>query len=356
MKRIPIILAILLAMLSAIGCGGSDSPANPADTSTDPDTTSIPESFPGEVRFTTSGTEINGVPTRLRGMNMVDPIAQATWGLPEEVGPYSRSYYEEARTWGAEIVRIPIHPEFWREDIAQSMGVMRQVVDWSAELGLYVILDFHGIGMLHQGRFEEAVTTTSTAEFLEFWRLTSIEFADDDHIAAYGLFNEQVNLNSPDTTTAADWLAWKADAETAIDVIRANDSGTAILVGGLHWSYDLSLAVAHPIERDYIAYDVHVYPFTPDFKSWEEAIGEPSRTLPIFVGEWGWDVTGLYDELDFGEPGEYGPAVIAFMNSHNFSWTAWVFSAVWDPRMLTDWDYGATDFGAFVRSELAKGQ
>ncbi len=337
---------VALFLLLSVGCGDEAGEFLP------PDVSLIPEGFPGHVSFTLAGTEIDGAPARLKGMNVVDPIAQATWGMPQEVGEWSRDYYEQVRAWGGQIVRIPIHPEFWREDPGQATQIVRQAVDWSREVGLYVILDFHAIGMLHLDRFEADTTTTNTAEFIEFWRVTSAEFARDEHIAAYGLFNEAVNLDAPEPGSRDDWIAWKADAESAIDVIRANDPDTAVLVGGLHWTYDLTHAAALPIDRENVVYDAHIYPFTPDFKSWEEAVGEPSKTLPVFVGEWGWDVTGLYDEKAFGEPGEYGPAIAEFLDAHNFSWTSWVFSANWDPRMLADWDYNMTDYGRFVREQL----
>src|SRR5215831_1772232 len=44
----------------------------------------------------------------LRGLDASDPDKL------ERNGQWNRHYFEEARAWGANVVRIPIHPAAWR--------------------------------------------------------------------------------------------------------------------------------------------------------------------------------------------------------------------------------------------------
>ena len=54
----------------------------------------------------------------LRGVSLSDPDRL------EKAGHWDRRYFEAARSWGANVVRFPIHPRAWRE-MATELGFMQ---------------------------------------------------------------------------------------------------------------------------------------------------------------------------------------------------------------------------------------
>src|SRR5688572_33138652 len=76
-----------------------------------------------------------------RGLALADPAALL------DRGQWGRRYFEEARKWKANVVRIPVHPTDWRRlGEAAYLKMLDDAVQWSGELGMYVIIDWHTIG------------------------------------------------------------------------------------------------------------------------------------------------------------------------------------------------------------------
>ena len=117
----------------------------------------------------------DGKPVRLRGLALSDPHHLS------EQGQWTRRYFEEAASWGANLVRIPVHPARWREVGAeQYFEWLDEGVAWAAELGLYVIIDWHTIGNPLTGVPHRPMYLTTREETFYFWHLVGFRYAGNE--------------------------------------------------------------------------------------------------------------------------------------------------------------------------------
>ena len=85
----------------------------------------------------------DGNPIVFRGLDTSDPDKL------ERNGHWNKEYLEAAKSWGANLVRFPVHPAAWRiHGKDQYLKLLDQGVGWARELGLYVIIDWHSMGNL----------------------------------------------------------------------------------------------------------------------------------------------------------------------------------------------------------------
>jgi aryl-phospho-beta-D-glucosidase BglC (GH1 family) len=99
-----------------------------------------------------------------RGVNIRDPH-----NLDAE-GHWTRSHFQEAKDWGADVIRLPIHPPSWRTRGEEGyMALIDQAVEWARELELYLILDWHSIGNLKMELFQHGMYITNVEETIDFW-------------------------------------------------------------------------------------------------------------------------------------------------------------------------------------------
>ncbi|MBD0353328.1 MAG: cellulase family glycosylhydrolase, partial [Flavisolibacter sp.] len=89
-------------------------------------------------------------------------------------GHWNKEYFEAMKSWGANIVRFPVHPNAWRKQGKEAyLKLLDQGVQWAGELGMYVIIDWHSIGNLRSDLYQNAMYETTKKETLEFWRTIS---------------------------------------------------------------------------------------------------------------------------------------------------------------------------------------
>ena len=287
-----------------------------------------------------------------RGMNIADPaklVSNEQW---------SRRIFEEVRSWGANTVRLPVHPPSWRHYGRDGyLQLIDDAVRWSNELGMYVIIDWHSIGYLPTGLYQHDMYVTTKQETLTFWRDVAFRYQGVSTIAVYELFNEPTTQGN--TLGRRDWAEWKALNEYIIDMIRARDEDVIPLVAGFNWAYDLRPVREQPIEREGIAYASHPYPqkAKPDvpskenfFAMWEEVWGFVADTYPMILTEIGWvSEDGYGAHIPVINDGSYGPMIAEYMEKKGISWTGWVFDPNWSPVMIKDWDFTPSEQGEFFR-------
>ncbi len=268
---------------------------------------------------------------------------------------WSKSHFEVIKDWGANVIRVPVHPIAWRErGKAGYFELLDQAVEWATELELYLMIDWHSIGNIQSGLYQHPMYDTTGQETLEFWRSIAHRYSDVAAIAFYELFNEPTVFNG--TLGHASWARWKAFNEEAIAIIRAHDEEAVVLVAGFDWAYDLKPVAEAPIEAEGIGYVSHPYPMKvePPFEEkWERDFGFIADRYPLFVTEFGF--TGA-DQPDAHVPviadDSYGETIIAYFESKGISWAAWCFDPDWGPHLISDWKYTPTDSGAFFRKVM----
>jgi aryl-phospho-beta-D-glucosidase BglC (GH1 family) len=290
-----------------------------------------------------------------RGVSIADPdklVKENQW---------RPSLFQEVKRWGANTIRLPIHPHAWRErGHADYLRLIDQAVIWANELDIYLIIDWHSIGYLPSGSYQHPMYVTDKQETLRFWHDIAYRYQGLPTTAVYELFNEPTTLQEPWGET--EWAEWKALNEQMIDVIHAVDADVIPLVAGFNWAYDLTPIQASPIDRPGIAYTSHPYPQKEQpepaskenfFSLWEENWGFASKKYPMICTELGWvQPDGYGAHIPVKNDGSYGPHIIEFMESRGISWTAWVFDPQWSPTLINDWDFTPTEQGAFFREVM----
>ncbi len=285
-----------------------------------------------------------------KGVNIRDPH-----NLAEE-GHWTKAHFQEAQNWGANVIRLPIHPSAWRERGEDAyLELVDQAVTWANELGLYLILDWHSIGNLKDEKYQHKMYVTTLEETEAFWNTVSARYAHEPAVVMYELFNEPTV--SGEQFGSCSWEEWKAINESLIKTVRANHPRSVIGVAGFNWAYDLTPVKEHPIDAEGIAYISHPYPMkreVPWEPQWEADWGYVAETYPVFLTEIGFALAeekGVHIPV-FGDE-VYGKALDAFTKERGISWVVWCFDPDWSPFMFSDWNYTPTRQGAFYKKVMS---
>lgn len=296
----------------------------------------------------------------VRGNRFVDPEGNTVLfrGLsisdPDKIegqGHWSKRHFSQVKEMGARLVRIPVHPVAWRERTPEHyLALLDSAVEWCAELGLYVIIDWHSIGNLKDGLFQDPMYNTSMAETFAFWRTIARHFKGHTTVAFYELFNEPTLYFNQ--LGRMSWDEWKRINEDLISVIRAFDREKIPLVAGFDWAYDLTPLRINPVEAEGIAYVTHPYPqkrTQPWEPKWEEDFGFAADQFPVIATEIGF--AGRKEGR--ADSAVYGKAIVTYLEGRGISWVAWVFDPEWGPSMINSWDtYTLTESGEFFRGAM----
>lgn len=286
-----------------------------------------------------------GKPVLFRGLNISDPDKIANQGH------WNKEHFAKVKAMGANLVRIPVHPIAWRERGPKAyLALLDEAVEWCSEEGMYVVIDWHSIGNLKAGMFQDPMYETSMPETFAFWRTISQHFAGNNTVAFYELFNEPTLYSNK--LGRVTWEDWKRINEDLIATIRANDMDTIPLVAGFDWAYDLSPLRINPVEAANIGYVTHPYPHKrskPWEPKWEENFGFAASDFPIMATEIGFTM----GKEGMAENGEYGAAIVKYLEGRNISWVAWVFDPEWTPTMFSSWEtYKLTESGEFFKQAM----
>lgn len=296
--------------------------------------------------------DANGKPLVFRGVNIADPDKLA------RTGKWKKSLLAEIKDWGANIVRVPVHPSAWQiRGEADYFKLLDQAVIWANELNLYLIIDWHSIGNLSTELYQHPMYNTTLKETREFWRQVAFRYKGVSTVAVYEIFNEPTLYHGK--LGDISWDEWREMNESIINIIYAHDTHVIPLVTGFNWAYDLREVKAKPIRASGIAYAAHPYPTKSkkpiDQKphDWEASWGYVADTYPMIATEIGWMRAG---QPGAHEPviddGLYGPAIVEYLASKGVSWTAWCFDPDWSPQLISDWNYTPTEQGEFFRKVM----
>jgi aryl-phospho-beta-D-glucosidase BglC (GH1 family) len=278
-----------------------------------------------------------------RGLSISDPDKL------QQQGHWSKDHFMKVKEMGAMVVRIPVHPVAWRElTPASYLKLLDQAVEWATDLGMYIDLDWHSIGNLTTGIFQDPMYDTSPQETFNFWRTAARHFTGHNTVAFFELFNEPTTFSNQ--LGPVNWAEWKRVQEDLIAVIRAYNSQAIPLVAGFDWAYDLTPLHLAPIAAEGIGYVTHPYsnkrpqPWEP---KWEEDFGFAADKYPVVATEFG----GFG-----GDTGaQYGPAIIKYLESKGISWMVWCFDPEWGPTLISNWEYKLNSSGEFAKKAMQGG-
>lgn len=286
-----------------------------------------------------------------RGLDASDPDKL------EKNGHWNKEYFEQVKSWGANIIRFPVHPTAWRSRGKDNyLRLLDEGVRLATETGLYVIIDWHSIGNLRSEMYQSASYETTKKETLEFWRTISQHFKGNTTVACFELFNEPTVQSGQ--LGLCTWQQWKEMNEEMIVVIRANGSKAIPLVAGFNWAYDLTPVADYPINAEGIAYVSHPYPMKRE-KPWEQKWtadwGFVATKYPVILTEIGFcgaEERGAHVPVISDE--SYGEAITKYCKEKGISYCVWVFDPQWAPMLISDWNFTPTRQGRFFKNALQK--
>ena len=117
-------------------------------------------------------------------------------------------------------------------------------MEWCTGLDMYIIIDWHSIGNLTTGVYQDPMYDTTKEETYGFWRAMSRRYGNHNTVAFFELFNE------PAAFGRVSWDQWKSMVEDQIALIRANSQQVIPLVAGFDWAYDLTPLRLNPIAAE----------------------------------------------------------------------------------------------------------
>lgn len=294
---------------------------------------------------------VSGKPVIFRGLDASDPDKL------EKDGHWNREYFEQAKSWGANIIRFPVHPRAWRSRGKEAyLNLLDNGVRWATELGLYVNIDWHSIGNLRTEMYQNPMYETTRKETYDFWRTMAAHFKGNTTVAFFELFNEPTVMNGQ--LGLCTWQDWKAMNEEMITIIRAHGAKAIPLVAGFNWAYDLTPVAKEPINAEGIGYVSHPYPQKrpqPWEEKWTADWGFVARKYPLMLTEIGFcgpDEKGAHIPVISDE--SYGEAITRYCNDNGISYSVWVFDPQWAPMLISDWKFTPTRQGRFFKQAMLK--
>jgi len=298
-----------------------------------------------------------------RGVSIADPDKLA------REGEWDKSLFEEVHRWGANHIRLPIHPIAWRHrGEGWYFARLDEAVSWANALGMYLVFDWHSIGNLETEMFQHPQYVTSLAETANFWKSIAHRYKGVATAAVYEIFNEPTDDfvgAGKGSLGKSSWDDWRDTLEDLIDLVYIYDPDVIPLVAGFNWAYDLGPVADKPIRREGVAYAIHPYPqkSRPDSNTreafhdaWQKHWGWVAESYPVIATELGWvreDGHGAHIPV-INNDGSYGPNIVSFMEERGISWTAWCFDPRWSPTMIRDWDFTATEQGIFFKEVMQR--
>ena len=288
-------------------------------------------------------------PFILRGLNASDPERLL------KIEHWNKAYFEEMKRWGANVVRLPIHPTAWRRMGKKDyLKMLDEGVQWAKESKMYVIMDWHSIGNLRTEMYQSDNYDTTIKETYDFWRTLAKHYKGNTTVAFFELFNEPTTYNGQLGTCS--WAEWKKLMEEIIGIIRAHGNTAIPLVAGFNWAYDLTPIATDPLNTEGVAYVSHPYPMKrekPWAEKWTKDWGFVKEKYPVILTEIGFsgaEEQGAHVPVISDE--SYGDAMMQYCDEKGISWVVWVFDPQWAPRLFKDWDYNLTRHGVFFKKAL----
>jgi len=272
----------------------------------------------------------------------------------------ARQDFANIRSWGSNIVRIPLNPAYWVKTASHyDPGYPTQVDSAIARAhsqGLDVVIDMH---------FSDRGDPTNKAYRLErmadanhgiqFWKEVAARYKGDGRVL-FELYNEPHDIS---------WDTWlnggpsgdgymTAGYQQLYDAVRSTGAQNLVIVNGLNWGYDMSQAGTHLLNGYNVIYGTHVYDW-PEKQpaAWDRDFGYLTAKVPVMIGEFGTNNCGA----------QYYEWVMNYADQKNIHWISWAWYAPPADRadllcsfaaLITDWSGTPSAQGAVVKAHMAK--
>jgi hypothetical protein len=366
-------LAALLALVVTVGIlgmslelGGSNHQSQTGQAYAVP--TTLPSATPIAPRFEAlSIVDGHIVDTQGQLISLIGVNHSSLEYLCSGDGHFQPGDFLAMRSWGMNVVRIPLSSEFWANAGGRCPGyrqTVRAVISSAEQAGFYVILDLQWnapLDLPHDPQFGGGqYPLPDTGKDLAFWQDIARLYRSDPAVL-FDLFGEPHDVS---------WNAWYNGGQIDTQVYEGNHPAggdrtyqaigmrelaaavrsiaplNLILISGPDWGFDLSQIPMYPIQLPNILYSTH--PFDYDGKEphdWTGAFGTLSQHLAVIAAEFG----------SYSCQTDYVATAIAYFKAHDMSWLAWGWNPgpCGAPSLIQDWSgTPISPYGAYIRQQI----
>ena len=170
---------------------------------------------------------------------------------------YNKKDFENAKSLGVEVVRVPIWFEIWNQGAPdykiapECFEMIDKAVNWCDELGMFIIIDFH-----NDCNGSSKTNPKIEQILLKVWPQIAAHCKDMKSHVIYEVMNEP---HFSSGNIKADCSKWAKIQGKALQAIRAADPDRLVIVGGGDWnSLDSMLALPDYGDQNLI-YNFHDY-------------------------------------------------------------------------------------------------
>lgn len=212
-----------------------------------------------------------------KGVNLTTWF-QASSPRQIQFSKYTKKDFQNIQSLGCDVIRLPINlhamtngePDYILDPLF--LEFLDEVVDWTEELQLHLILDNH--------TFDPATNTDPNIGpvLVKVWTQMAEHYKDRSEYLYYEVLNEPHGI--------AD-IAWANIQESVINAIRTVDTGHYIVVGGAGWNSYNNLDELPVYADDKLIYTFHFYDpfiFTHQGASWTDPSMVPLGGVPFPYG------------------------------------------------------------------------
>ena len=209
-----------------------------------------------------------------KGVNLTRWFENWTPTLPN-LRRYSKQDFEDVKSLGCDVVRVPIHFNMLLED--EKTGKVKDVIfdyldkacDWAEELGIYIIIDNHSFNG------EKYPSSAKVADHLQkVWPQVAKRYSNRSKYVLYEILNEP-------QIPQEDWYKIQEDT---LHLIRKYDKKRTVVVTGADWGGVDAMVGMQPYDDDNLIYTFHFYDpfvFTHQGASWSEKAIEDLDGIPF---------------------------------------------------------------------------
>ena len=330
-----------------------------------------------------------GQPVMLRGVNRMGMEYSCVQGKGLMDGPLTQASVDAYKTWGINVVRVPLNEHCWvGVEGSPSGAAYQQGVETYVNLlvanGIYAMLDLQWSAPAGQSANElDGMPNTSYSR--SFWSSVASRFKNNPSVL-FDLFNEPrpnraVN-DATDDAARRQWECWRdggaaceaiqdtsrpggslTGAQTVgmqalVDAVRATGAQNVIVLSGIQWANTIWSSASRNIltykPNDPIGQlvaSVHIYDNTwcRDVACYDREMAPVAAQMPVVIGEFGHrggDVAFLNTLMQWGD-------------AHGVGYLAWTWalgdsSGFSQLMLITNYNGTPNQYGQVLKSRLAQ--
>lgn len=224
--------------------------------------------------------------------------------------------------WGVNVVRVTVYtddhwnPNTYSKNPAFSKAMVDSVVNWSEQLGIYCIIDWH---ILTKGNPNDPMH----ADAPNFFEEVAKKYAQKKHVL-YELCNEP---NGDDVT----WDTIARYANRILPIIRNHDKDAVIIIGTPRWCQELDkVDVSKLNDIHNVMYAFHFYAAT--HQSLLPLFEREIHRIPVMVTEWGVCENTGNGKIDLESSEKYIAAMKHHSNNNETVSVSWCLFSFGDKK------------------------